>query len=477
MTLFESVNVSDTTKIAETFSSYEKHVFTTVKEHLVCLCGKSEFTSQGKGGKPNAGGFRILQLQCHPTRGCGKKVRLEAALQDSPNLKEEAKIFSESLEIAKQSAINAKRMDSLKIPSKKRAREPSPPSEDGSALSLPPTPNVPRHRIDFLDEDPIEEPILNTSLQMDPMETLKLDFEQFKKDMHETVASLKQQLEFYKESNALLAEENKKLKSQLLENTEPPQKEDEAMSMVNEPLQPQDKQPTGELSYAAITARHRPMQPKNPKKLKRNGIQLFKGPPKKDEILKLHIRLGDKRPLKNAKSSKEISQVIDAGLKAMGVKSKILAHSKIGNSILELFVEETKIQAVKEKLNQEGIEIIPNFTPMAPALGREVRDEVVIKRLAYLYRKFNSSRFRRAILAEYPDTICERVKLEATTLRETVPETAPLVSSINETQEHLLQGDQEKNLQEGPTTPVLPDFTMTPSDMDFDSDKEIDLKL
>ena len=429
--------ISDTENVPEIFSAYERNVFAATKQHLLCSCGKSEFTSQGKGGKPNAGGFRTLQLQCHRTRGCGKKVRLDSALADSPNLKEEASIYSTSLEMAKKAAIYSNHaVQAIAPASKKRARESSPSTPSEDSVSLTPPPLQPSRDIDFLSDEPVSPMDEQFPTVENPMYgnflLLQKDLRDFKQKMESKVESLQSELKetrLHNNSlirwNSKLTDENKALKAQLAALQE--SQEDEAMSMVdtqppaplNQSTSQNKKMEPKTNTYAAVASKHRPTLPKSDLKARRAGIQLFKGPPKKDDISKLYIRLGDKRPIKNAKTAKEISQVVDAGLKAMRIKRYVLTYSKIGNSVLELYVEDQKREAVISRLRMEEIQILENFQPLAPALGREVQTELVVRRLAFLLKRYNSARFHKAILSGIPPEVIEKAKLKSSESNDT----------------------------------------------------------
>lgn len=216
--------------------------------------------------------------------------------------------------------------------------------------------------------------------------------------------------------------ENKKLK-EIIARSQQSKEEDEPMSMVdmeqaintqhsrqpefNDLATPTNKEAK---TYAEATKTHRPQITKAAKKIRIYGTQLFKGPNKKEPIKKLHVRLKDKRPLKEATSSKEVNKIIEAGLKATKLSNLVIAYSKIGNSVLELYYEDSKEEKLRARLRDEEIETIHDFEAMAPALDGQNKEATIVKRLRYLFNRYQSNRFRTAILDGYNEDITNQVR-------------------------------------------------------------------
>jgi hypothetical protein len=136
------------------------------------------------------------------------------------------------------------------------------------------------------------------------------------------------------------------------------------------------------------------------------------------EFERIHFKTGSSRLLKNARSAREADATIHEMCRVAGVKKDVFLHSKIGNSIVELYVPALKKQDVVDELNCTGFVVVEDFNPaVVPDYGRQTLEQVrglVVKRLAFLYRRGRLVNLKKCILRGYSEDIQAAV-LEAAT--------------------------------------------------------------
>lgn len=131
------------------------------------------------------------------------------------------------------------------------------------------------------------------------------------------------------------------------------------------------------------------------------------------EFQRTHIRIQDARGLRACKSAGEVDSIIRSTLTTLGIKKRVVAFSKIGNSILELYTATRDRDEILEAFARYGVEVIQNFDVLAAAPHVRMHDPTpkVINRLTYLYRRAHVMNMRACILAGYPDEISNAVRL------------------------------------------------------------------
>lgn len=129
------------------------------------------------------------------------------------------------------------------------------------------------------------------------------------------------------------------------------------------------------------------------------------------EFEKTHIRINDSRSLRNCRSARDVSDVISSTLKHIGVKGKVVAFSKIGNSVLELYTACKDRNFMHDAYAQHEVEVLVNYNVAEPAPHARMRDptEHIVRRLTYLMRRASVVRLRECILQGYSEHIKDLV--------------------------------------------------------------------
>ena len=398
--------------IVHEFVEYGKTVFEEQKANLKCpKCQKiGSFTNKGIGGKPAQGGIKEIQILCNPKLGgCSSATRLLYALDKSSGSE-----YEKALILAKQ---------------------------------------IGQHN----NTNDVEEAILNDS-ESDVEIIINPDFSDDVKLLHDKIKYLENEnlllrtkLEAALDRLTLL-ENSAQAKAATIDAKGVP------VAIPNIPL----KTPPGELgvyveeSTSEVTGpnetissdnkAHIPSAPlKNRKeklgahveklasevteagsndrwtevvkknlkkkaKLEKKCATIFTGHAAKPKVIKIHLKIKDKSAFRNAKDSKDVNNIIRNGLKGLGISDNVITFSKIGNSVLEIYVDEDKVSKIKEQIGLQELELISNFDPEGGFGDREAPKDKIIKRLSYLYRRYASNRIRTAILDGYSDEIQESIK-------------------------------------------------------------------
>ena len=153
-------------------------------------------------------------------------------------------------------------------------------------------------------------------------------------------------------------------------------------------------------SYATIVKKTSKKELLNIKKLKKNGANLL-GPKKESaDFERLHISVQDNRPLKECLHPGQLRNTMELAMEYIGIYDQVVAVSKIGTSIMEIyFPKETKEFVVNQLAlskviiyNNLNIHCSPDFGPTKNF--KEKRNH----RLAYLLAKSKYVKLNRCIL-------------------------------------------------------------------------------
>jgi hypothetical protein len=109
---------------------------------------------------------------------------------------------------------------------------------------------------------------------------------------------------------------------------------------------------------------------------------------------------------KNLNSSKEVTQVIRGSLKSAGVASKVSLFSKIGDSVLELYVPTCEVEKVTRIIESKKVKELTNFdllgTPTS-TIPPNAMENMLVKRLSFLYIIGKFQKLIECILAGVPE--------------------------------------------------------------------------
>jgi hypothetical protein len=135
---------------------------------------------------------------------------------------------------------------------------------------------------------------------------------------------------------------------------------------------------------------------------------------------KIHIQVGDTRPLKAAKSAREAAQVIKNALKFLNINSLVYLFSKIGNSTIEIYVPEHNAAQVKQALIDQQVEISVKdpFSYPEYVQDKETAKKRQITRLAHLHAFAPLQNLKSTILEGIPDEIQREIQLESSKIQQ-----------------------------------------------------------
>jgi hypothetical protein len=142
-------------------------------------------------------------------------------------------------------------------------------------------------------------------------------------------------------------------------------------------------------SYAEVTS------PRSRKAWKRVTASLVKERTEPLQFKKIHIRITDSRPLKRCKSAKEVNELLRQLLKHIGIEHLCPLYSKIGNSILEVYVPANSLRDVIGTLEMKKVEIL--FESKAA------------KRLAFLYKRARLVNLKKCVLEGFDEAFVQKI--------------------------------------------------------------------
>jgi hypothetical protein len=131
------------------------------------------------------------------------------------------------------------------------------------------------------------------------------------------------------------------------------------------------------------------------------------GPPL--EFVRIHFKSGDARALKRARTAAEANATIRELCRAAGIKKEVFLHSKIGNSMIEIYVPKESKEWTILNLRDKGLVVETTFDPTqrpeyAAADMAQTR-EFIVKRLTFLYKRARLVNLKSCILDGYNEDI------------------------------------------------------------------------
>ncbi len=123
------------------------------------------------------------------------------------------------------------------------------------------------------------------------------------------------------------------------------------------------------------------------------------------EVSRLHFNT-PRANYKNLNSSKEVTQVIRGALKSAGVASKVSLFSKIGDSVLELYVPTCEVEKLTRIIESKKVKELTNFdllgTPTS-TIPQNAMEKMLVKRLSFIYIIAKFQKLIECILAGVPE--------------------------------------------------------------------------
>ena len=178
-----------------------------------------------------------------------------------------------------------------------------------------------------------------------------------------------------------------------------------------ESIEPLSTDPTpaeaAQASYAKVAAKPAPGEIKRKRMLKKNQTRLLKmvcEKPPPATFSKIYIRIVETKEFKAVQQDPhKTALLITKLLKAIKINRQVTASSKIGNSLLELYIPDAVLPSVRKTLTELKITIIAdidvNTVPVFAKVSPEVVKQKVINRLAYLYGRYKFINFRKCVLS------------------------------------------------------------------------------
>ena len=119
------------------------------------------------------------------------------------------------------------------------------------------------------------------------------------------------------------------------------------------------------------------------------------------EFSKIWIKITRSDLIKSCKNSTEVTGMLREALKSMKIHSEVVQFSKIGNSILEIYVVSEKLDWVLSNLKKCGSVVVPHCAAhIVPEYGVNPNaHQMAIQRLAWLYSKNLNRNLRACIVA------------------------------------------------------------------------------
>ena len=157
-------------------------------------------------------------------------------------------------------------------------------------------------------------------------------------------------------------------------------------------------------SYAKVAAT--PAEIKKKRMAKKNQtrlIGLVQDKPAPATFTKVYIKIVKTELFKqHLNDPVETGVLITKILKALKIHRQVTAASKIGNSLLELYIPDAVLESVKKTLTESKVSLVKgvdvNSIPIFTKLPEKVIKQKLINRLAYLYGRYKYVNFRKTVL-------------------------------------------------------------------------------
>jgi len=193
--------------------------------------------------------------------------------------------------------------------------------------------------------------------------------------------------------------------------------------LLQEVLQPQFKKSTtakanirnDPKSYANVAAAP-PAVVTRPRRVTKASSTIFQERKEAAEFSRLHFNT-PRANYKKLNSSKEVTQAIRGALKSAGIASKVPLFSKIGDSVLELYVPTCEVDNVTRILETKKVKQLTNFdllaTPAKSTVPQNEMENKLVKRLSFLYRIAKFRRLKECVLEGVPEELRQLIREQA----------------------------------------------------------------
>jgi hypothetical protein len=358
------------------FHEYEGELYKLHASVLKCHSCETIGCLKNKGpaGSFLQGNFKSIQLICNNkagAKGCGGTCRLATALATTGL--PEAEEHKQKLEEAKRVGLEIE---------KREGKRPATSSTEGA-----------RKRVSTGDGDYWKQKFMQTSAQVDGM---KEELEMLR-PLHAEVKALRTMLQ------QLLDKQT----THRVHFEQPAGQTDTAPVAQQAANAPEAR--AGAQTYAAKVKATAPARI-----LRRQARKVLAPRTEPLEFAKMHLKIQDARPLKRTASAAEANKLLGETLRLVGVKKHVFAFSKIGNSILEIYVPTGSKVVVEQQLAKADITSIPDFNALElPAFGKksaEMVREAIVKRLTFQYKRARLTNLRECILRGVDENICAEIR-------------------------------------------------------------------
>ena len=134
------------------------------------------------------------------------------------------------------------------------------------------------------------------------------------------------------------------------------------------------------------------------------------------EFERVHFRLNDSRPLKRCTNAREAQNLLWNIVAKIKIREAVVAVSKIGNSVLEIYIPSQEKDRVIKCLDESKLEVLTDYDLCAvPVYGNQNVTETLERRLVHMYRQAKLGNLRKCILTGLPKDMADRIAEKATT--------------------------------------------------------------
>jgi hypothetical protein len=145
------------------------------------------------------------------------------------------------------------------------------------------------------------------------------------------------------------------------------------------------------------------------------------------EFYRIHVRLRVNEMFLRMSAAEKTKFISRTWTKALKIHNKVALASRIGNSVVELYVCGAQRDAVITALNNAGVKIeteldLTNFAFSGPVADKRA---AAVRRLGHLYNRAWTARMREAVVKGFSTDFIDEVKKFATLLNATTPTMHP----------------------------------------------------
>lgn len=436
---------------------------------------KGHLHNSGKGGNDNAGGFKKIQVICKaPNKGtingiCGSKKRLEevlnasgkvALLSEFTTLYGKLKVLNREVKQEKEKKLKTSKIIRLDSDPNSSPVKMNVDVETEDDMEVVLDKDVEFDDLDNeLETNDMETVIENIELESMTNETVKDDEQPMQQVSVETrVLMMEQKLEvvlqerdeWTKERNALIKKfqeekdewmlEKEKLLKMIQNNNIDKEKEEllkevddlkktlkklsnndvtseklkketndstEKMGTLNGPKKSIHYECNSKKSWANVAT----IKENEKKKFKNFALKALA--PRTDplEFSRIHFKINSSKQLKSCKPQDKMKMIYEI-LNTMEIRNYVFLASKIGNSIIEIYLRKDKRDEVRAAIKKHNLELFDDFNLESKFEASKMKDvnELIAKRLAFLYKKATLQNLRICILNGLSEEMQNMVK-------------------------------------------------------------------